>query len=213
MNDNRNYHYSISSKTVREEYSVIVNWVKTGSHVIDMGCGDGSLLRLLNDVKNVTGVGTDSSESAITAARKKGVSAQVGKIDTRLPFKDKHFDYAICNVTLQMVMYPETLLYEMMRISKRQIISFPNFAFILNRLELLTRGRMPKRMLGGYQWYSTGHAHQLSIADFIQYCQDQNIKIVRRYFIYPRPLTSLSACIPYLFANLFSTLAIFQAGN
>lgn len=213
MNDNRNYHYSIDSQTLREEYKIIANWIKEGSSVIDLGCGDGSLLQFLKKTKNVNGVGIDLSDSAVLSAVKKGLQAKVGRIDAVLPYINKQFDYAICNVTLQMVMYPEILLSEMRRVAKRQIISFPNFAFILNRLELMTFGRMPKTMLGSYQWFNTGHIHQLSIHDYVRYCIDQRIRIINKYFIYPRPFTTFSANIPDIISNMFATLAIFQSGD
>jgi methionine biosynthesis protein MetW len=90
---------------------------------------------------------------------------------------DASFDYAICNVTLQMVMYPEVTLREMKRIAQCQIISFPNFAFLLNRLELLLLGRMPRRMLSGYSWYNTGHIHQFSIRDFLVLSKESGLAI------------------------------------
>lgn len=95
-----------------------------------------------------------------------GLNVQVGSIDQKLPVGDNTFDYAICNVTIQMVMYPEVLLSEMKRIAKHQIISFPNFSFYKNRIDLLLNGRMPLSGLFGYNWYDTGHIHQLSIKDF-----------------------------------------------
>ena len=88
------------------------------------------------------------------------------EIDEPLSYADNEFDLSICHITIQMVMYPEVLLKEMKRISKFQIISFPNFAFYKNRMDLLFNGRMPKPMLFGYKWFSTGHIHQFSLKDF-----------------------------------------------
>jgi len=108
----------------------------------------------------------------VEACKKKGLKVIQGRIDEKLPFDDNTFDYSICNVTIQMVMYPEILLSEMKRISKYQIVSFPNFCHYKNRLDLLLKGRMPKPMLFGYKWYSTGHIHQLSIKDFYELLND-----------------------------------------
>ncbi len=165
MNDNRNYTYDVNSNILREEYEIVAKWIPARSSVIDLGCGEGSLLSFLRK-KNISGVGVDVSSSGIKAAKEKNLNVHTGRIDVPLKFKDKEFDFAICNVTLQMVMYPEVLLLEMKRIAKRQIVSFPNFAFVLNRLDLLINGRMPRPMMPGYQWNSTGHIHQLSISDF-----------------------------------------------
>ena len=109
---------------------------------------------------------------------KKGLNVTEGKIDEALPFGDNHFDYAICNVTLQMVMFPELLLKEMKRISHYQVISFPNFAFWRNRYDLFFNGRMPHPMLFGYTWYSTGHIHQFSINDFKETSKQFGLQII-----------------------------------
>lgn len=208
MNDNRNYQYGKDSVTNRKEYPIILNWIAEGSTVIDLGCGDGSLLQILS-TKGIIGEGIDVSDSAVKASKKKGLNVKKGKIDTKLNYKNKTFNYAICNATLQMVMYPEILLSEMVRISRKQIISFPNFAFILNRLELLVKGRMPKFMLYGYDWYSTGHIHQLSISDFTDYCQDKRIKILDAKYYSLGGYSSWFSPLVGLFPNALSLSAIF----
>lgn len=168
MKDNRNYNYECGSElSIRPEYSIIENWIAEGSRVIDLGCGNGSLLARLKENKRVSVFGIEISESGITSCFRKGISSRAGRIDVELTdIVDNSFDYAICNVTLQMVMYPEVTLREMKRIARYQIISFPNFAYLLNRLELLFGGRMPRKLLSGYDWYNTGHIHQFSIKDF-----------------------------------------------
>lgn len=211
MKDNRDYKYKINSSTNRVEYDVILKIIKKGSSVIDLGSGDGTLLKLLKDKKNTKGIGVEVAASGVVATKRKGIKAIVGAIDSNLPFKTGEFDYAICNVTLQMVMYPEILIKEMVRISKKQIITFPNFAFILNRLELLFKGRMPKFMIFGYDWFSTGQIHQLSIKDFRKFCLDENIKIINEYHMGPGRLFSLiSPFLVKISPNLFATLGVFQ---
>lgn len=208
MNDNRNYKYNLFAKSNRNEYQVIVKWISRGSRVIDLGCGDGSLLSLLKK-KGIIGEGVDVSESAVKATRKKGIKAKQGRIDVPLEYKNQEFDYAICNVTLQMVMYPEVLLTEMRRIARRQIISFPNFAFILNRLDMLINGRMPKVMIPGYEWYSMGHIHQLSIRDFEDFIKKNNIRILDQKHIFPERLLFVPGRLLNFFPNLFASTAIF----
>lgn len=211
MNDNRNYNYSADSISKREEFDVIVNWVKKGSRVIDLGSGDGTLLKLLKGKNKVKPLGLEITKSGVVSANKKGIKSTVGPIDVKLPFKDKEFDYAICTVTLQMVMYPEVLLGEMKRISKYQIITFPNFAFLLNRLDLLVNGVMPRFMIPSYKWYSTGHIHQLTIRDFKNFCQENKIEIIKTAHIGPQRFLKLpSKLLVKLFPNLFATLGIFM---
>lgn len=211
MNDNRDYIYSVNSTTKRLEFGIIEKWIENGSKVVDLGSGDGTLLKILKDQKETKGIGIEISPSGVEAAKKKGIKSFVGKIDVKLPFKNKQFDYAICAVTLQMVMYPEVLLSEMRRISKKQIITFPNFAFILNRLDLLFNGVMPRVMIPAYKWYSTGHVHQLSIKDFETYCRDNHIGIVKTSHIGPGSYFRLpSRFLVKLFPNLFAMLAVFM---
>lgn len=208
MNDNRNYLYSPDSNILRAEYPIIIDWIPTGSSVIDLGCGDGTLLSLLKE-KGVEGVGIDISKSAVTSAKKKNVNVYQGRIDTKLKFKNKQFKYAICNASIQMVMYPEVILSEMVRISEKQIISFPNFAFILNRLELLLTGKMPKFMLYGYSWYSTGHIHQLSINDFRDYCKAARLKVLDAKYYSLGGYSSHFSPVVNLFPNSLALSAIF----
>ena len=168
INDNRNYNYENFQSFERVEYPIITAMVEKNSKVIDLGCGNGSLLEKLIKEKNVVGQGIEISKSGVEACLKKGLNVAEGKIDELLPFPDNSFDYAICNVTIQMVMYPEILLKEMKRIARYQVVSFPNFAYWKNRIDLLLHGRMPQPMLFGYSWYGTGHIHQFSVKDFFE---------------------------------------------
>jgi methionine biosynthesis protein MetW len=167
-NDNRNYDYSSAPEEFRTEYNLILDFVESGSSVIDLGCGNGSLLSLLQKNRACTGTGIELSASGVAACLTKGLNVIQGRIDEPLQFADKAFDYAICNVTIQMVNYPEILLSEMKRVAKKLIISFPNFGFYKNRIDFCVHGRMPRPMLFGYSWYATGHIHQLSIKDFYE---------------------------------------------
>jgi methionine biosynthesis protein MetW len=207
-NDNRQYDYSNAFSEERDEYKLICEMVKPNSKVIDLGCGNGSLLEKLIKEKNVTGEGVELSESGVEVCKVKGLKVHKGKIDEKLPFDDNSFDYSICNVTIQMVMYPEVLLNEMKRISRYQIISFPNFAHYKNRLDLLLNGRMPKPMFFGYKWYSTGHIHQLSIKDFYELVDEVGgLKIIRvNEFSSKNPLKKIFI---KKYPNLFQILQVF----
>jgi methionine biosynthesis protein MetW len=209
MNDNRNYKYNINSTTVRGEFSVIAGFIEKGSSIIDLASGDGTFLKKVKDEKGVKGIGIEITKSGIISAGKKGIKTIQGRIDTKLPFKNKEFDYAICNTTIQMVMYPEILIKEMVRISKKQIITFPNFAFLTNRIEMVAKGRMPTAMLFGYQWYSTGEIHQLSINDFISFCSGNNIRIIKTAHIGPEHILHLPQSILKKYPNLFASMGVF----
>ncbi len=207
-NDNRNYNYSNHYENQRAEYSVIANMVKQNSRVIDLGCGNGALLALLKREKGIVDFGLEISESGVAVCQERGLNVRLGRIDERLPFDDNVFDYAICNVTIQMVIYPEVLLKEMKRVAKYQIVSFPNFAFWKNRFDLMFNGRMPRPMLFNYSWYGTGHVHQLSFSDFKQLVDDiGGLKIVARKF--NEPNGRFRKVIASMFPDLFYLLGIF----
>ncbi|MBV8252235.1 MAG: methyltransferase domain-containing protein [Chitinophaga sp.] len=165
-NDNRNYNYNDYPSEKRMEYELVADLIPTGARVLDLACGNGALMEQLIETRQAICEGMELSPSGVEVCRKKGLEVIAGRVDEKLPYADNQFDVAVCNVTIQMLMYPEMLLSEMKRVAPRQIISFPNFAYFKNRLELLLKGRMPKQLLFGYQWYNTGHIHQLSIRDF-----------------------------------------------
>lgn len=207
-NDNRNYNYSDFPEGERAEYAIITELIPPHSSVVDLGCGNGELLLRLKKEKNVNGIGVELSESGVEICKKKGLHVQQGKIDETLPFSDNQFDYAVCNVTIQMVLYPEILFKEMKRIARFQIISFPNFAFWKNRMELLFAGRMPRKMLFGYSWYSTGHIHQLSLSDFYELLKaigGMQVKQMR----FHSPSNFIKNILLKLFPNLFQHIVIF----
>jgi methionine biosynthesis protein MetW len=209
-NDNRNYDYSRLSLHTRPEYEIIANMIEVDSKVIDFGCGDGSLLDQLIKNKNVTGLGYEISQSGVEKCREKGIKAVCKRIDEFHPeLMTREFDYSICNVTIQMVMYPEILLKEMVRISQYQIVSFPNFAYISNRFDLLLNGRMPRPMLYNYNWCSTGHIHQLSILDFIELVRDLGgLEIIQQVGV-PSQRFMLRNLLAPLAPNLLEKIPIF----
>jgi len=207
VNDNRNYDYSGFAEFERPDYKFIVELVENNSKVVDLGCGNGSLIQKLMIEKNVIAKGIEISESGVKICKEKGLEVYQGRIDEKLIFNENEFDFSICHITIQMVMYPEVLLKEMKRISKYQIISFPNFAFYKNRLELLLKGRMPKKMLFGYSWFNTGHIHQLSIKDFEELVKTiGGIEIIKKCFI---KSNSYKDRFVLLLPNLFMQFPIF----
>jgi len=203
MNDNRNYVWS-EQPSQRPEYATMVEWVPAQARVIDLGCGNGSLLQLLKERKQIAEFGIELAPSGVAACGQRGIRARVGRIDVPLDdVPDQSFDVAVCNVTLQMVMYPEVTLREMKRIARQQIISFPNFAFVLNRFDLFFNGRMPRWGLFGYAWYSTGHIHQLAIRDFRETARALGLTIRASRYL------SKFGALANLAPNLLAQTAIF----
>jgi len=206
INNNREYDYTNHETQYRDEYPLIESLIKPNSKVIDLGCGNGTLLQLLKDKKNIHEYGIELVRSGVDICREKGLNVRQGSIDCHLSeIKDKQFDYAICNVTIQMVMYPEILLSEMKRIAHYQIISFPNFAHWRNRLDLLLKGRMPKPMLFGYDWYTTGHIHQLSLIDFLDLAEKYDLTACEQIHV---GIDGFTRFIRNYKPNIFSSVSI-----
>ncbi len=207
QNDNRCYDFSNEGFYTRAEFPIITDWLKDGNKVIDLGCGNGSLMKYLKERKNIEIEGIEIAQSGVDFCLNNGLKARQGEIDkaeTYTGYADSQFDVAVCNVTLQMVQYPEILLKEMMRISKYQIISFPNFAYFENRLDLLFNGVMPRPMLHKYTWFNTGHIHQLSIRDFKTFCKNNRIKILQ-----VKHLGCFRRIADLIWPNFFSKESIF----
>ena len=200
------YVYALDSSGIRPEYKYIVDWIEKGSKVLDLGCGNGSLGSLLIKQKGCEVHGIEASKSGVESALNKGVRANIGDIDEGLDFSDGSFDYVVINVTLQMVYRPGFVLKEALRVGKKVIVSFPNIAHWVARLELFLLGRMPRKPLYGYRWHNTKHIHLFSYNDFCNYLEEINARITKKVFFgYD---SENESALAEIFPNLFSMEAI-----
>jgi methionine biosynthesis protein MetW len=166
------------------EHGVILEWIEVGSSVLDLGCGDGELLSLLVREKKVKAQGIEIDEQAIYRCVARGLSVFHQDIDNGLSeYANKSFDYVILNQSFQQVKKPDTVLTEALRVSRRVIISFPNFAHYRARLQIFLNGRTPVTASLPYEWHDTPNLHFLSILDFIEYCQKRNITLEKSSFV------------------------------
>lgn len=165
-------------------YDLVIDEIADSAKVLDLGCGDGALLQKLQQEKNAMAYGVEISEDGVSKCIEKGLYCYQGDIDEGLSdYKDNSFDYVILNQTLQSTKKPEYVIREIMRISRNAIISFPNFGYILTRMQLLYSGRMPKNSILPYEWYETPDIHHLTIADFREYCSNNGYGIKKeRHF-------------------------------
>jgi len=166
------------------EHEVIVGWIEKGSSVLDLGCGNGDLLAALVKEKQVKAQGIEIDEKAIYECVAKGLSVVQQDIETGLSeYLDKSFDYVILAGSLQQVKKPDPVLSAALRVGKKTIVSFPNFAHYRVRLQILFGGRVPVTPSLPFEWYETPNLHFLSISNFIEYCQKRGIHIERSAFL------------------------------
>ena len=176
-------HYS-TSKGLHLNYSIITELVENGAKVLDLGCGDGELLKRLFEQKGIKGSGIEINQESVIKALEKGLSIIQGDIDEGLKqFPDKSYDYVILNQTLQSTYNPVYVLEEMLRVGKKCVVSFPNFAYWKVRFDLLFNGRMPKSSILPFEWYNTPNIHLLTIKDFYALADEMSIKIENAIFM------------------------------
>jgi len=167
----------------RLDYKIIYDIVEEGARVLDLGCGDGELLGLLQQGKNIRAVGVELSNEAIYKCVEKGLSVFHSDIDSGLSgYPDKSFDYVILNQSMQEVKRVDFVLSEALRVGKKVIVGFSNFAYIRARLALLLKGRVPITKSLPYEWYNTPNLHFLSISDFWKYCKKNKIAVLKTYY-------------------------------
>ncbi len=196
---------------MRLDHKIIEQWITPQSRVLDLGCGDGSLLHHLTHTKQVKGYGLEISEAGIQACISKGVNVIEQNIDGGLPnFDDKSFDTVIMSQTLQTMYYPDKALTEMLRVGRECIVTFPNFGHWKARWQLLTKGRMPVSDLLPYEWYNTPNIHFCTFKDFEMLCQQMQLKVLNRQVVVQHaglwPWHQLSP-------NLFGETGIYRLTN
>lgn len=159
----------------------LLPWIETGSRVLDLGCGDGALLRKLVDTKQVQGLGLEIDQLKITQCVMRGIDVIEQDLDKGLAnFQTDSFDTVVMTQTLQAVHYPHHVLDEMLRVGRQCIIAFPNFGHWQCRWYLGTRGKMPVSRFMPHTWYDTPNIHFCTVDDFEALCEQKNICILAR---------------------------------
>jgi methionine biosynthesis protein MetW len=164
----------------RKDHLVVLGLVEAGARVLDIGCGDGSLLALLRDERGVDGRGIELSREGVNACLARGLPVIQGDADTDLAnYPDDAFDYVILSQTIQATRHPKVVLEHLLRIGRHAIVSFPNFGHWRIRAELLVRGRMPVNEYLPDAWYETPNIHHCTIRDFVGLCRLVGARIER----------------------------------
>lgn len=165
-------------KDIQLDHQVILDLIKPQSNVLDLGCGTGDLLYLLIKEKKSRAQGIEIDEQAIYKCVAKGLNVFHGDIDSGLAeFSDKSFDYVVLNQSLQQIYHVEKVLNHALRVGRKVIVGFPNFAYYKARWQMLFNGRAPVTGSLPYQWYETPNLHFLSVHDFKNYCRLKKINI------------------------------------
>ena len=187
----------------RPDLAAIAAWVRPDMSVLDLGCGDGLLLKHLRETRNVRGYGIEIEDEKVIASVANGVNVLQGNLEGGLAgFDSGSFDYVILSLTLQAVRHTEEIVREMLRVGREAIVTFPNFGHWRHRWQVI-RGRMPVSDELPYQWYDTPNIHLCTLRDFETFCATHGIRILQRLVLdQGEPVSVLP--------NLRGSLAVFR---
>lgn len=172
------------SRGLRLDEIEIANLIKNKSRVLDIGCGDGILLRHLTKNNQIDGRGIELSQKGVNSCVTQGLSVVQGDADTDLKnYPQGVFDFVILSQTLQATRNPKDVLLQLIRIGKRAIVTFPNFGYLNLRLRLLFYGEMPKTAILNQSWYDTTNIHLCTILDFVKLCEEIGITIEKNIIL------------------------------
>ena len=193
----------------RIDLDIITGWVKPGARVLDLGCGDGTLLHRLTSQKEVQGYGLEIDHQQINTCISKGLNVVEQDLDKfgLANFSDASFDTVIMTQALQTMRYPDQMVEEMLRIGRECIVTFPNFGHWRARLHLAFKGRMPVSESLPYEWYDTPNIHFCTFKDFEILCRDRGITIKQRLVVTDSGWDAIGAKVH---PNLFGTTAIYH---
>ncbi len=187
------------AKPSRLDHKIILSVIEPNARVLDLGCGDGTLLNLLIRNKQVKGTGVEIDEKAIYQCMARGLTVSHGDIDSGLTdYANKRFDYVILNESLQQVLHPRKVILEALRVGKKVIVGIPNFCHIAARIQLFFLGRVPVTKELPYEWYDTPNLRFLSLKDFRRFCRMNKITILKEYGL----ANQTKVILPNLFANI-----------
>jgi len=188
---------------LRPDFAAIANWIKPNTKILDLGCGDGALLKYLHQERNIFGYGVEIDDKNVLGCLQNGINVIQNDLESGLSsFATDSFDYVILSQTLQAMKHTAEIIQEMLRVGREGIVSFPNFGHWKNRLQVI-RGHMPISESLPYNWYDTPNIHLCTLGDFEELCNQCNATILeRRVMSGDRQIE--------LFPNLMGKLAFYR---
>ena len=197
---------------MKKEFKVIADLLSKNTRVLDVGCGDGSLMNFLEKEKNIEVRGLELNKDNVQKCINKGLTVIQGNAETELhQFPNKSFDFVVLSQTLQAFYEPEKVLKELLRIGNSVVISIPNFGYWKVRTKLLLFGKMPVTRTLPNTWYNTPNLHMCTIKDLFDFCDEKNINIKKVVGV-NEDQTSLIKRSNLEIKNFFSKLGIFLIG-
>lgn len=174
---------NVNITNFRQDFAIIANWIQFGAKVLDLGCGDGQLLRFLSGSLEVKGYGVEKDDNNVLSCVASGTNViQMDLEDGLSGFENQSFDTVILSQTLQAMHNTERIVTEMLRVGREVIVTFPNFGYWRNRMQI-SGGHMPVSKSLPYQWYDTPNVHLCTIHDFDDFCKNHNIEVLQRKVI------------------------------
>ena len=194
---------------MKQEFKIISDFIEKNTRVLDVGCGDGTLMEYLKTNKEIDIRGIEISKSNSQKCVSKGLTVIEGDAEKDLTqFPDGSFDFVILSQTLQAFLNPEIVIQELLRVGKKAIVTVPNFGFWKVRLHLLIKGTMPITKNLPDEWYNTPNLHMCTIKDFYNFCHDREIKLDKALALHNEEISSINE-INLNIKNLSAELGIF----